>query len=91
MSHGLVCDLIDVCVLCRMGLKDAIPNIKGALSFDSFDSALAHLRDNVGVAGIYDYSLEAHRHGHHELGPVGTILRIVAVRFVRHLCWHYHA
>ena len=52
MSHGLVCDLIDVCVLCRMGLKDAFPNMKGALSFDSFDSALAHLRDNVGVAGI---------------------------------------
>ena len=91
MSHGLVCDLVDVCVLCRMGLKHAIPNIKGALSFNSFVSVVSWLRDNVGVAGIYDYSLEAYRHGHHKLGPVGTSMRIVAVRFVRHLYWHYHA
>ena len=69
-----------------MGLKDTFPNIKGALSADSFDSALAHLRDNVGDAGIYDYSLERYKHVGSELGPVDTIMRIVAVRFVRHLC-----
>ena len=66
-----------------MGLKDAIPNIKGALSFESFDSDVNHLRDNVGDAGIYDYSLEVFRQGGSELGPVPTIMRIVAVRFVR--------
>ena len=66
-----------------MGLKDAIPNIKGALSFDSFGSVVNHLRDNVGDAGIYDYSLERYKHGGSELGPVPTIMRIVAVRFVR--------
>ena len=74
-----------------MGLKAALPNIKGILSFASLGSVVNYLRDNVGVAGIYDYSLERYRHGHHELGPVDTTMRIVAVRFVRHLCWHYHA
>ena len=69
-----------------MGLKAALRNIKGILSFASLGSVVNYLRDNVGVAGIYDYSLERYRHGHHELGPVGTIMRIVAVRFVRHLC-----
>ena len=90
MSHGLVCDLIDVCVLCRMGLKGVFPNIKGALSFDSFNSAVSWLRDNVGDAGIYDYSLEAYRHGSNNIpGQVGTIMRIVAVRFVRPIsCLH---
>ena len=69
-----------------MGLKDVLPNIKGILSFASLGSVVNYLRDNVGVAGIYDYSLEGYRHGNHELGPVGTIMRIVAVHFVRHLC-----
>ena len=32
MSHGLVCDLIDVCVLCRMGLKMFFPTLKGRLA-----------------------------------------------------------
>ena len=74
-----------------MGLKHVLRNIKGALSFDSLGSVVNYLRENVGVAGIYDYSFETYRHGHSELGPVPTIMRIVAVRFVRHLCWHYHA
>ena len=69
-----------------MGLKDVLRNIKGILSFASLGSAVNYLRDNVGAAGLYDYSLEKFRHGHHELGPVDTIMRIVAVRFVRHLC-----
>ena len=69
-----------------MGLKAVLPNIKGILSFASLDSVVNYLRDNVGVAGIYDYSLERYKHGGSELGPVDTIMRIVAVRFVRHLC-----
>ena len=72
-----------------MGLKDAIPNIKGILSFDSLGSVVNYLRDNVGDAGIYDYSLEAFRHGWNDASLVGTIMRIVAVRFVRPIsCLH---
>ena len=72
-----------------MGLKDAIPNINGAQSFDSLGSVVNYLRDNVGDAAIYDYSLEAFRHGCTELSPVVTIMRIVAVRFVRPIsCLH---
>ena len=63
-----------------MGLKAALRNIKGILSFASLDSTVNFLRDNVGVAGIYDYSLERYRHGGFELGPVDTIMRILAVR-----------
>ena len=63
-----------------MGLKDVLRNIKGILSFASLDSVVRYLRENVGAAGLYDYSLERYRHGHHELGPVDTIMRILAVR-----------
>ena len=63
-----------------MGLKDVLRNIKGILSFASLDSVVRYLRENVGAAGLYDYSLERYRHGGHELGPVGTIMRILAVR-----------
>ena len=65
-----------------MGLKDVIPNIKGILSFASLDSVVRYLRENVGAAGLYDYSLEMYRHGgfSNELGPVDTIMRILAVR-----------
>ena len=69
-----------------MGLKDVLRNIKGILSFASLGSVVNYLRDNVGAAGLYDYSLERYRLGGPELGPVDTIMRIVAVRFVRHLC-----
>ena len=69
-----------------MGLKDVLCNIKGILSFASLDSVVRYLRENVGAAGLYDYSLERYRHGGKALGPIGTIMRIVAVRFVRHLC-----
>ena len=72
-----------------MGLKEAFSNTKGALSFDSLGSVVNHLRNNVGDAGIYDYSLERYKHGGSELGPVPTIMRIVAVRFVRPIsCLH---
>ena len=63
-----------------MGLKGVIPNIKGILSFASLDSVVRYLRENVGAAGLYDYSLERFRHGGFELGPVDTIMRILAVR-----------
>ena len=63
-----------------MGLKDVLCNIKGILSFASLDSVVRYLRENVGAAGLYDYSLEMYRHGGHELGPVDTIMRILAVR-----------
>ena len=63
-----------------MGLKNVLCNIKGILSFASLDSVVRYLRENVGAAGLYDYSLERYRHGHHELGPVDTIMRILAVR-----------
>ena len=63
-----------------MGLKDVLCNIKGILSFASLDSVVRYLRENVGAAGLYDYSLERYRHGRNELGPVDTIMRILAVR-----------
>ena len=63
-----------------MGLKDVLRNIKGILSFASLGSVVNYLRDNVGAAGLYDYSLERFRHGHFALGPVDTIMRILAVR-----------
>ena len=63
-----------------MGLKDVLCNIKGILSFASLDSVVCYLRENVGAAGLYDYSLERYRHGDFELGPVDTTMRILAVR-----------
>ena len=63
-----------------MGLKHVLRNIKGILSFVSLGSVVRYLCENVGAAGLYDYSLERYRHGHHELGPIDTIMRIVAVR-----------
>jgi hypothetical protein len=63
-----------------MGLKDVLRNIKGILSFASLDSVVRYLCENVGAAGLYDYSLERYRHGKGELGPVDTIMRILAVR-----------
>lgn len=64
-----------------MGLKGVLRNIKGILSFASLDSVVRYLCENVGAAGLYDYSLERYRHaGCHELGPVDTIMRILAVR-----------
>ena len=63
-----------------MGLKDVLRNIKGILSFASLGSVVRYLCDNVGSAGLYDYSLERFRHGKGELGPVDTIMRILAVR-----------
>ena len=63
-----------------MGLKAVLRNIKGILSSASLGSAVNYLRDNVGAAGLYDYSLERFRHGHFALGPVDTIMRILAVR-----------
>ena len=64
-----------------MGLKNVLCNIKGILSFASLDSVVRYLRANVGAAGLYDYSLEMYRHGgFDDLGPVDTIMRILAVR-----------
>ena len=63
-----------------MGLKDVLRNIKGCITQASLDSVVRYLCENVGAAGLYDYSLEKFRHGHHELGAVDTIMRILAVR-----------
>ena len=64
-----------------MGLKHVLRNIKGVLSFASLDSVVRYLCENVGAAGLYDYSLERYRQqGGAELGPVDTIMRILAVR-----------
>jgi hypothetical protein len=63
-----------------MGLKHVLRNIKGILSFASLGSVVRYLCENVGAAGLYDYSLERFRHVKHELGPVDTIMRILAVR-----------
>ena len=50
---------------------------------------MKYLRDNVGDGGIYDFSLEAYRHGHDIERMIVTIMRIVAVRFVRPIsCQH---
>ena len=64
-----------------MGLKDVLRNMKGIVAVASLDSAVRYLCENVGAAGLYDYSLEMYRHGQrNELGPVDTIMRILAVR-----------